>query len=59
VGRRDGDVLTRVAGAPATSVGAVVAAITGAWQAKARVLSAVVWRGGQQIQVAIELPRSG
>lgn len=59
VGLRDGDVLTSVAGAPATSVGAVVAAITGAWQAKARVLSAVVWRGGQQIQVAIELPRSG
>lgn len=59
VGLRDGDVLTSVAGAPASSVGAVVAAVTGAWRAEARVLSAVVWRGDQPIQVAVELPRSG
>lgn len=57
VGLRDGDVLTHVGGAPARSVDTVVAAVAGALRARAPMLSAVVWRGEQPIQIAVELPR--
>jgi hypothetical protein len=55
-GLRDGDVLTRVAGAPATSVGAVVGAVAGALHAKARMISGEIWRGDQRLAVAVEIP---
>jgi S1-C subfamily serine protease len=56
-GLRDGDVLTSVGGAPARSVDSVIAAVAGALRARAPLLSAVVWRGDQPIQVVVELPR--
>lgn len=55
-GLRDGDVLTHVAGAPATSEGAVVSAVAGALRAGARAISGVAWRGDQRIAVTVEIP---
>jgi hypothetical protein len=57
-GLRDGDVLTRIGGAPATSVGVVVGAIAGALQHGAKVITGEVWRGDQRLAVAVEVPRS-
>lgn len=56
-GLRDGDVLTQVGGTPATSEGAVVGAVAGALRSGARVITAVVWRGPQRLDVAVEIPR--
>ena len=56
-GLRDGDVLTSIAGAPAGSVDVVVSAVLGALRKRAPVLSAIVWRGEEPIQVAVELPQ--
>jgi len=55
-GLRDGDVLTSVAGAPATSVGSVVSAVAGALQQKASVITGEVWRGEQRLALAVEIP---
>jgi S1-C subfamily serine protease len=55
-GLRDGDVLTSVAGAAATSPGAVVAAVAGAVRAKAKAISGVVWRGDERLSVTVEIP---
>jgi S1-C subfamily serine protease len=52
----DGDVLTRIAGAPATSPGVVVGAVTGALRHKAPSISGEVWRDTQRIVVTVELP---
>ena len=56
-GLRDGDVLTSVAGAPASSVDGVVSAVLWALRKRASVLTATVWRGDAPIQVAVELPQ--
>lgn len=53
---RDGDILTSVGGTPATSVGAVVGAVAGAIGHGAKVITGVVWRGDDRIDVAVEIP---
>ncbi|MEZ4441802.1 MAG: hypothetical protein R3B72_22060 [Polyangiaceae bacterium] len=56
VGLRDGDVVTRVGGARATSQGAVVGAVTSALRQKLPAITAEVWRGQRRILVTVELP---
>lgn len=56
VGLRDGDVLTRVGGTPATSQGAVIGAVTSALRQKLPAITGEVWRGRQKILVTVELP---
>lgn len=58
VGLQDGDILVS-AGVPATSDGAVVAAVVDALRRHARAMSGVVWRGRQKILVTVELPDLG
>lgn len=53
---RDGDLLVRVGGAPATSPAAVIAAVSGALRAGARVVTAEIWRAGERLPVAVEIP---
>jgi hypothetical protein len=55
-GLRDGDVVTSVAGTPASSVGALIGAISGAVHARAKSISAVVWRGDEKLLVTLEIP---
>jgi hypothetical protein len=54
---RDGDVVTSVGGTPATSLAAVTGAVAGAVRGGARVITAVVWRGEQRMNVVVEIPR--
>jgi hypothetical protein len=54
---RDGDVLVRVGGTPATSEGRVIAAVSGALRSGARAIDGEVWRAGRRIHVLVELPR--
>lgn len=56
VGMRDGDVLTRVAGAPATSVPAVVQGVIAARARHAREISAEFWRDGAAWSLTVEQP---
>jgi hypothetical protein len=56
VGLREGDILTHVLGAPATSVGVVVEAVVGARARNARVISGLFWRDGQSLPLAVEQP---
>ena len=56
VGLRDGDVITRVGGTPATSQGAVIGAVTSALRQKLPAITGEVWRGRQKIVVTVELP---
>lgn len=56
VGLRDGDVLTRVSGGPATSFGAVVEAVIRARAQSARIISGEFWRDGRQHALAVEQP---
>jgi len=56
VGLRDGDVVTRVGGTPATSVGAVTSAVRVALSKGQPAIVAEVWRGHHRIIVTIELP---
>jgi hypothetical protein len=56
VGLRDGDVVTRVGGARATSQGAVIGAVTAALRQKLPAITAEVWRGRHRILVTVELP---
>ncbi|MDC3958242.1 hypothetical protein [Polyangium jinanense] len=58
-GLRDGDVLTRIGGAPATSVGVVIGAVAGALKHNAKVITGEVWRGDQRLTVAVEVPPIG
>lgn len=55
-GLRDGDVLTKVAGARATSEGAVIAAVTRAVEAGVPAITGEVWRRDQRITVTAEIP---
>ncbi len=57
VGLRDGDVLVRAGGTPARSDGAVIGAVRGALESKARAISGEVWRGKRRIVVTVELPK--
>jgi hypothetical protein len=57
VGLRDGDILTRAGGTPATSDGAVVAAVTAALRRQQKAMTAEVWRGRQRFIVTVELPK--
>ncbi|MEP7121974.1 MAG: hypothetical protein ABJE95_13725 [Byssovorax sp.] len=56
IGLRDGDVLTQVAGAPASSAGAVIGAVLAARQRRAPAMSGVVYRGGDKIALYVEMP---
>jgi hypothetical protein len=56
VGLRDGDVLTQVAGASASSTGAVIGAVLAARQRRAPAMSGVVYRGGDKIAIYVEMP---
>jgi len=56
VGVRDGDVLTEVSGAPASSVAAVINAVVAARSARARAVSARFWRDGEPWQLVVEMP---
>ena len=56
VGLRDGDVLTQVAGAPASSIGAVVGAVLAARQRRAPAMSGLVYRGNDKIAIYVEMP---
>lgn len=55
-GLRDGDILTSVGGTPATSEGTVVGIVAGAIAAGAKVITGVVWRDDQRLDVAVEIP---
>jgi S1-C subfamily serine protease len=54
---RDGDILTRVGGTPATSASRVIGAVTGAVRSGAKAIDGEVWRDGRRIPVVVELPR--
>lgn len=56
VGLRDGDVLTQVAGAPASSPGAVIGAVLAARQRRAPAMSGLVYRGQEKIALYVEMP---
>ena len=56
VGLRDGDVLTRVAGAPARDAGDVIGAVIAARGRLARRISGVFWRDGEPWQLTVEQP---
>ena len=56
VGLRDGDVLTDVAGAPASSPGAVVGAVLAARGKRAPAISGHVWRGVEIWQIVVDQP---
>jgi hypothetical protein len=56
VGLRDGDVLTQVAGAPASSPGAVIGAVLAARQRRAPAMSGLVYRGSEKIALYVEMP---
>lgn len=55
-GLRDGDVLTQVGGTQATSEGVVIGIVAGAISQGAKVITGVVWRGEQRLDVAVEIP---
>ncbi|MSP25061.1 MAG: hypothetical protein EXR75_07830 [Myxococcales bacterium] len=57
VGLRDGDVVTKVGGSPATSDAAVVGAVTAALRKGHPAITAEVWRDRQKIIVTVELPK--
>lgn len=56
IGMRDGDILTQVLGAPATSVAAVVSAVIQARAQNVRIISGQFWRDGQVLPLAVEQP---
>lgn len=56
VGMRDGDILTRVAGAPALSTGAVVELVLRARARQAPEISAEFWRNGARWSLVVEQP---
>jgi hypothetical protein len=56
VGLRDGDVLTQVGGAPATSRSDVVGAVLQARAARAPAISAIFWREGEPWRLLVEMP---
>lgn len=55
-GLRDGDILTHVGGTSATSEGVVIGIVAGAISQGAKVITGVVWRGEQRLDVAVEIP---
>lgn len=55
-GLHDGDILTSVGGTSATSEGSVIGTVAGAIGQGAKVITGVVWRGDQRIDVAVEIP---
>jgi S1-C subfamily serine protease len=56
IGVRDGDVLTRVAGAPARSAGDVISAVVAARGRMAPAVSGVFWRGHVPYRLVVEQP---
>ncbi len=55
-GLHDGDILTNVGGTSATSEGSVIGTVAAAIGQGAKVITGVVWRGDQRIDVAVEIP---
>lgn len=58
LGLRDGDVLTRAAGAAATSAEAVINAVTAAVHRGDPVVTGEVWRGTDRMVITVEIPPS-
>jgi hypothetical protein len=56
IGLRDGDILTHVLGAPATSVAAVVGAVIQARAQNVRTITGQFWREGRALPIAVEQP---
>jgi hypothetical protein len=56
VGLRDGDILTDVAGAPASSLGVVVSAVLAARSKRAPAVSGLVWRDGTFWPIVVDMP---
>jgi S1-C subfamily serine protease len=56
IGMRDGDILTHVLGAPATSVAVVVGAVIQARAQNVRTITGQFWRDGRALPIAVEQP---
>jgi hypothetical protein len=56
IGMRDGDVLTRVLGAPVTAAGEVVSRVISARARRAREISGEFWRDGAACSIVVEQP---
>ena len=54
---RDGDLLTRIGGTPATSEGRVIGAVSGAVRSRAKAIDGEIWRAGRRIPFVVEIPR--
>lgn len=55
-GLRDGDIIVSVGGRTPSSVDDVIAAVAGAYRHKVYAVSGRIWRGGETIDVSVELP---
>jgi hypothetical protein len=56
IGMRDGDVLTRVLGAPVSATGEVVSRVISARGRRAREISGEFWRNGAACSIVVEQP---
>ncbi|HET9957054.1 MAG TPA: hypothetical protein VFQ61_21305 [Polyangiaceae bacterium] len=56
IGMRDGDILTRVSGAPVSSVGEVVARVIAARAQRAARIGGEFWRNGEVYNLIVEQP---
>lgn len=55
-GLRDGDIVTRVAGATPRSIEDVIAAVAGCYKNKTYTISGEFWRDGERWNAVVELP---
>lgn len=58
-GLHDGDIVVQVGGLKTPSVELVIVAVAGAVTSGATALSAVVWRGSEELPVTVEIPDMG
>jgi hypothetical protein len=56
IGMRDGDVLTKVLGAPVSASGEVISRVISARARRAREISGEFWRNGQACSIVVEQP---
>jgi len=56
IGMRDGDVLTRVMGAPVSATGEVISRVISARARRAREISGEFWRNGAACSIVVEQP---
>ena len=55
-GLRDGDIIVSMGGRTPSSVEDVIGAVAGAYRHKVYAVSGRIWRGGETIDVSVELP---